>query len=111
MKNKIDKCFLLALLLLPFFTFSQQDQSVVMEIPSPPIEEVVQTIQKRSYFWIPGQWVFEKNTYNWIPGYWERKKAGYVFVSGKWIEKNKGYIWQSGFWKKINLDKWLMMYS
>ena len=106
LKNIAIVCFF-----IPFLSFSQQDQIIVLEIPQPPIEEFRQTIQKRSYVWIPAQWKFEANQYKWVPGFWERKKIGYVFVSGKWIEKNRGYVWKSGYWKKINLNKWMMIYS
>ena len=96
---------------IPFLTFSQENQTIVLEIPQPPSEEVRQTIQKRSYVWIPAQWKFEANQYKWVPGFWERKKVGYVFVSGRWIEKSQGYVWKNGYWKKINLNKWMMIYS
>ena len=96
---------------LPFLAFSQQEQIIVLEIPKPPSEEVRQTIQKRSYVWIPAQWKLEEEKYTWVPGFWERKKVGYVFVSGNWIEKGRGYIWKNGYWKKINLNKWMMIYS
>ena len=76
-----------------------------------PNNEEKQTLQKRAFIWIEGQWKIEKNKYVWQKGYWERKRIGYVFINGSWIKKSKGWTWSQGYWKKIDLSKWMALYS
>ncbi len=70
-----------------------------------------QTIQKRSHTWIEAQWKVINNQYQWKSGYWEEKRIGYVFVNGYWDKKTNGWAWKEGYWKKIDLKKWMNLYS
>tara|TARA_B100000579_G_scaffold152800_1_gene124169 strand:+ start:275 stop:628 length:354 start_codon:yes stop_codon:yes gene_type:complete len=70
-----------------------------------------QTLQKRSSIWIKGQWMTVNNEYEWKYGHWKPKKIGYVFVNGEWYQSNKGWQWKDGYWKKIDLNKWMNLYS
>ena len=76
-----------------------------------PTNEKKQTLQKRAFVWIEGQWKIEDNKYIWQEGYWEIKRIGYVFINGSWIKKSKGWTWIQGYWKKIDLNKWMALYS
>ena len=78
---------------------------------SPPETIETQTLQKRGLVWIKGQWQTINNKYEWKSGHWTNKKIGYVFIDGSWIESAKGWKWQDGYWKKINLNKWMSIYS
>ena len=76
-----------------------------------PEKLVKQTLQKRALIWIDGQWTVESGEYIWVSGHWENKKIGYVFVNGQWTKKSKGWVWTDGYWKKIDLNKWMNLYS
>tara|TARA_B100000530_G_C15705824_1_gene387909 strand:+ start:301 stop:627 length:327 start_codon:yes stop_codon:yes gene_type:complete len=71
-----------------------------------PEKNEKQTLQKRAFVWIEGQWKIINDKYEWKSGHWEEKRVGYVFVDGKWEKKSKGWAWKEGYWKKINLSKW-----
>ena len=65
-----------------------------------------QTLQKRAYVWIKGQWEIINNSYAWKSGHWVEKRVGYVFVNGAWEKKAQGWSWKEGYWKKIDISKW-----
>ena len=76
-----------------------------------PVKTEKQTLQKRAFTWIEGQWEIVNNQYKWKDGHWTPKKVGYVFVNGEWNKSKKGWIWTDGYWKKININKWINLYG
>ena len=98
-------------LILLNFNIVKANGPIIKQKLSNPDKEIKQTLQKRAFTWITGQWKFVNNKYEWIPAHWTQKKMGYVFIGGKWIQKNNGWIWQEGYWKKINMKKWMILYN
>jgi len=78
---------------------------------TPPEKNHIQTLQKRSLIWIEGQWETINNKYQWKSGHWTNKKSGHVYVNGRWNKSNKGWQWEDGYWKKIDINKWINLYS
>ena len=79
---------------------------VLLEKLTPPELNKRQTLQKRAFTWIKGQWKIVNDKYEWNSGHWAEKRVGYVFVDGKWEKKSQGWSWKDGYWKKIELSKW-----
>lgn len=91
--------------------FAQQQGPIVAEKLIAPVEKIKQTLQKRSFFWIEGQWNIKQGQYVWVDGHWIKKKVGFIFVNGKWVKKSNGWSWEQGYWKKIDINKWKVLYS
>ena len=112
MKN-INQIIAVGIIVLSSITISnaQTEGPILAEKLEAPEIIVKQTLQKRAYIWIDGQWEVQNDKYIWVSGHWETKKIGYVFVSGKWTKKSKGWTWTNGYWKKIDMNKWLNLYA
>ena len=110
MKNIIS---LTTMVFLSLFLFSnaQSTDVVLLKKLENPEQVKKQTLKKRAYIWIDGQWHFQDNKHVWVSGHWVAKKPGYVFVNGEWMRKNNGWVWVEGYWKKIDMKKWLVQYS
>ena len=87
-------------------TQASSNGPVLKEKLENPEKNVRQTLQKRAFIWIEGQWEIINNTYQWKSGHWEEKRVGYVFVNGLWEKTGKGWSWKEGYWKKIDISKW-----
>tara|TARA_A100001011_G_C14214261_1_gene801291 strand:- start:425 stop:757 length:333 start_codon:yes stop_codon:yes gene_type:complete len=105
------KYFFFSFIFTTFLCVGQTKEIVVLEKLTPPTKVVKQTLQKRAFIWIQGQWNIIEDRYVWRDGYWTPKKKGYVFVNGKWQSHKKGWVWNQGYWKKIDLKKWNSIYS
>ena len=112
MKN-LTQTVAIGIIVLSSMTISnaQNQGPVLAEKLEVPEQIVKQTLQKRAYIWIDGQWKIENNEYIWVSGHWETKKIGYVFINGKWTKKSKGWTWTEGYWKKVDINKWLSLYA
>tara|TARA_B100001142_G_C14057256_1_gene548288 strand:+ start:350 stop:685 length:336 start_codon:yes stop_codon:yes gene_type:complete len=111
MKN-LKLTFLTIILLLISTTLFSQNNGLYLENKLVnPTNEIKQTLQKRAFIWIKGQWKIENNKYVWQKGYWENKKIGYIFINGSWLKKSNGWTWIEGYWKKIDINKWMSVYS
>ena len=107
----MKKILLIIIIILINTPIAKAEGPFMQEKLSPPEKNIVQTLQKRSLTWIEGQWITVDGNYNWQTGHWTEKKIGYVFINGKWSKSNKGWQWQDGYWKKININKWITLYS
>ena len=112
MKN-LTQTVAIGIIVLSSMTISnaQNQGPVLAEKLEVPEQIVKQTLQKRAYIWIDGQWKIENNEQIWVTGHWETKKIGYVFINGKWTKKSKGWTWTEGYWKKVDINKWLSLYA
>ena len=70
---------------------------VLLEKLTPPEKNQPQTLQKRAFIWIEGQWETVNDTYKWKSGHWIEKKIGYVFINGKWNKSKQGWRWEDGY--------------
>ena len=107
----MKKTILTTTLSIFFITFCSADGPILKEKLTNPEEYKRQTLQKRSFIWIDGQWEVDNNTYKWVSGHWVPKRMGYVFINGTWEKKSNGWTWKEGYWKKINMNKWINLYS
>ena len=78
---------------------------------TPPEKNETQTLQKRSFIWIEGQWETINNEYHWKSGHWTTKRIGYIYINGQWGKKNNGWQWTDGYWQKIDIDKWMTLHG
>ena len=107
----MKKILLLIIILIITTPIVKAEGPFVQEKLSPPENKILQTLQKRSFIWIKGQWETVDNQYKWKSGYWIEKKIGYVFVNGEWNKSKQGWQWEDGYWKKIDINKWINLYS
>ena len=99
------------IMMLVNITLASSNGPVVLEKLTPPETNKRQTLQKRAFIWIEGQWEIINNNYSWKTGHWIQKRVGYVFIDGEWEKKSKGWSWKEGYWKKIQLSKWYSLHS
>ena len=105
--KEMKKIFLIAILIaLTGFTQARANGPVLSEKLRAPEKNERQTLQKRAFVWIEGQWEVVNDKYEWKSGHWAEKRVGYVFVNGTWEKKGKGWLWKEGYWKKIDISKW-----
>ena len=102
---------LIVLLFVNTDLFAQKQGPYLKDKLEKPGNEIKQTLQKRALVWIDGQWKIDENKYVWQKGYWENKRIGYVFINGSWLKKSSGWTWIEGYWKKIDINKWMTLYS
>tara|TARA_B100000902_G_C27120171_1_gene818241 strand:+ start:266 stop:592 length:327 start_codon:yes stop_codon:yes gene_type:complete len=108
----MKRLFILVCVFMSTYLFANSSDGLILkEQLTPPVKECKQTLQKRSYIWIKGQWDIINNNYIWVDGHWESKRFGYVFIDGEWNKKSNGWIWKKGYWKKIDMNKWLNLYT
>ena len=112
MKN-FNQIIAAGIIVLSSITISnaQNQGPILAEKLEAPETIVKQTLQKRAFIWIDGQWEVQNGEHVWVSGHWENKKIGYVFINGQWTKKSKGWTWTNGYWKKININKWLNLYA
>jgi hypothetical protein len=105
--KEMKKIFLIAILIaMTGFTQASANGPVLSEKLRAPEKNERQTLQKRAFVWIEGQWEVVNDKYKWKSGHWAEKRVGYVFVNGTWEKKGKGWLWKEGYWKKIDISKW-----
>ena len=102
---------LILLTILSTFINAKSDGPILKEKLTPPEINETQTLQKRAFIWIDGQWETVNNKYKWKTGHWTAKRIGFVFINGKWDKSQNGWQWIDGYWKKIDINKWLNIYS
>ena len=102
---------LIIMILLINTPIAKAEGPFIQEKLAPPEKNISQTLQKRALIWIDGQWETVDSQYKWKSGHWTEKKIGYVFIDGEWNKSKQGWQWKDGYWKKIDINKWINLYS
>ena len=112
MKN-INQIIAAGIIVLSSITISnaQTEGPILADKLEAPETIVKQTLQKRAFIWIDGQWEMQNDKYIWVSGHWESKKIGYIFINGEWTKTSKGWVWKEGYWKKIDINKWMTLFA
>jgi len=51
-----------------------------------------------TYFYIPGNWVYNSNDYQWQPGYWSVNQDSWVWIPATYVWTPRGCVYQAGYW-------------
>lgn len=111
-KKKMKQIILITFIILSSnLSIANSEGPVLIEKLTPPEKNQPQTLQKRAFIWIEGQWQTINGSYKWKSGHWTKKRIGYVYINGKWSKKDQGWKWEDGYWKEIDINKWINLYS
>ncbi|MFN7140280.1 MAG: hypothetical protein ACK4UN_13170, partial [Limisphaerales bacterium] len=75
-------------------------ETVVVDAPPAPQQEVVGVPPSGEHVWIPGHWSRSGDRWVWVSGRWEARPTPVsVYVPGHWESRGDGYVWREGYWK------------